>query len=222
MPGTKSPIPKRKLEVESTSSADSRKMTKIASKKLMGGHSKNSRKFGKWLERLERDGDLKFSKELQKSDMGTVMFDHKGKSTSIPFTPVRRMMTLFGPDFSLWDSEMKDALESEHGPINKFADNLDSFADYLGIGLDLLRTTGLDKAKVEIKKTTTDDDAADEDITIKQNTMKQDTVDDTLDDTQASCEETAIGSGSNHLDSCFHDTESDSDGEMDTTGGVSV
>ena len=141
---------KRKVGVESTSSTDSKKKTKISSKKLMGEHSKDSRKLGVWLERLERDGNLEFSKDVHELDIGTIMFDYKNKSTSVPFTAIRRMMDSFGPDFSLCDSEMKDALESEHGPINEFADNIDSFVDYLEIGLDLSMKACLDEAKVDI------------------------------------------------------------------------
>jgi 3-keto-L-gulonate-6-phosphate decarboxylase len=74
------------------------------------------------------------------------------------------MMNSFGPDFSLWDSEMKDALESEHGAINEFADNIESFADYLEIGLDLFMKAGLDEAK-DVKEPITDEEITDDETT---------------------------------------------------------
>ena len=153
-----------KRKVESTSSTYSKKKTKISSKKLMEGYITNSRKLGVVLERLERDGNLEFSKAVHDVDVGTIMFDHKNTSTSVPFTAVRRMMNSFGPDFSLWDSEMKDALESEHGAINEFADNLDSFVDYLEIGLELSMKAGLDEAK-DVKESIIDQITTDDDTT---------------------------------------------------------
>ena len=187
---------KRKFGVDSKSSTDSKKKTKISSKKLTGGHSKDSRNLGEWLERLERDGNLEFSKSVNECDVGTIMFDHENTSTSIPFTGVRRMMTAFGPDFSLWDSEMKDALESEHGAINEFAENLESFANYLEIGLELSTKAGLNEAK-DVKEPTTDEEITDDETTTKKKIVG---------DTQVSGEETSA-------ESAPLLTESDSDGE---------
>ena len=185
-----------KRKVGSTSSTDSKKKTKISSKKLMEGYITNSRKLGVMLERLERDGNLEFSKAVNECDVGTIMFDHKNTSTSVPLTAIRRMMTSFGPDFSLWDSEMKDALESEHGAINEFADNIDSFAEYLEIGLELSMKAGLDEAK-DVKEPITEDESTDEETGIKKKTVEE---------SHASSEETAAESAS----LC---TESDSGGE---------
>jgi hypothetical protein len=185
-----------KRKVESTSSTYSKKKTKVSSNKHMDMCIMNSKKLVVVLERLERDDNLEFSKRVREDDVGTIMFDYKNTSTSIPLTGIRRMMTSFGPDFSLWDSQMKDALESQHGAINEFADNLDSFVDYLELGLELATKAGLDDAKVDIKEPIIDE-ITDEETDIKQKTFE---------DTQVSGEETVAESAS-------LDTESDSAGE---------
>ena len=185
-----------KRKVESTSSTYSKKKTKVSSNKQMDTSIMNSKKLAVVLERLERDDNLEFSKRVREDDVGTIMFDYKNTSTSIPLTGIRRMMTSFGPDFSLWDSQMKDALESQHGAINEFADNLDSFVDYLELGLELATKAGLDDAKVDIKEPIIDE-ITDEETDIKQKTFE---------DTQVSGEETVAESAS-------LDTESDSAGE---------
>ena len=108
---------------------------------------KSMTKVTEWLEVLERVNEVELNDEVGSDETGTIVFKINNVTYGIPLTGIGMLIDAEEVEAVNGESVLKEAVESEYGPINKCADNLDKLADFLVEGAQLCRAAGIDKTK---------------------------------------------------------------------------
>ena len=108
---------------------------------------KSMTKVTNWLEAFERVNEVELNDEVGSDETGTIVFKINNFTYGIPLTGIGMLIDAEEVEAVNGESVLKEAVESEYGPINKCADNLDKLADFLVEGAHLMRTAGIDKIK---------------------------------------------------------------------------